>query len=134
VTSRQARRTVLCLIVSVLVSVIASSCCGSTGGEARPTPTLEIEIGGRKRLTEEALICLTKADLDELTKTFAAKDEYGFYELLGAGRVFAVQEGTEVLILDWDGSWYYFTGAVKLRVLEGEFMGQAGWAYESCVK
>lgn len=132
-TFRQVKRVVFYVFGIALLSVLVCSCCGSTSDETRPTPTLEIEVGSRRRLKEETPICLTKEDLDELRKALAAKDQWGFTDQLMSGRLFFVPQGTEVLIIEWDGSWNYFTGAVKVRVMEGEFTGQAGWAFESYI-
>jgi len=132
--TNRAGKLVLYGMCLAFLSAVAWSCCAGTAGERQTSPTPSIEIGKRVRLKDDTLVCLTKADLDELLKTAISKDELGFHDLVRRGRVFLTPKQTEVLVIDWDGSWNWFQGAVELRVQEGTYLGIAGWAVESALE
>jgi hypothetical protein len=64
---------------------------------------------------------VSREAFDAWTKSIVAKDARGGAELLFGGLVFTPQKGTKVLVID--------TAFLirKVRILEGEFKGQAGW-------
>lgn len=70
---------------------------------------------------KEALIAVDEKALDELMKSFAAKDWQGVVELNVSGRVFPVPSHTKVLIIDQS------FGKRKIRIDEGKQSGKTGW-------
>ncbi len=69
----------------------------------------------------KAMIALTEAGYKELTKIYIANDTMGIGEFLTSGKGFAVPKGTKVLVTD------SAVGARKVRILEGDNIGKAGW-------
>ena len=69
----------------------------------------------------KAIIALTESDFNELSKIYLANDMTGVYEFLVSGKGFAVPNGTKVLVID------SAVGSHKVRILEGDSIGQAGW-------
>ena len=62
---------------------------------------------------------------DELWDALAIEDRYGLQELILSGRVFPVPNNTKILVLNTGG----FQGMerFKVRILEGDYLGSAGW-------
>lgn len=85
------------------------------------------ENGYIKVASPKAIIALTESGFDELTKTYIANDTNGIYEFLVSGKGFAVPNGTKVLVIDTA------VGSRKIRVLEGESNGKAGWIVKEWV-
>jgi len=83
-------------------------------------------VGERGHLhsgTELVALAVEKKVLDEWNDALFANDTFGRTELLTSGRIFVVPDGTEVLMLD--SGWSIFV--CKVRILEGEHLGQTGW-------
>lgn len=73
----------------------------------------------------KAVIALTENGYKEITKIYLANDMIGVGDFLLSGKGFAVPNGTKVLVVDTS------VGARKVRVLEGDSIGESGWiAYE----
>jgi hypothetical protein len=70
----------------------------------------------------------SKEALMEFVKTVQAKDEIGLQQLILSRRLFTVQKNTRALILE---SNYPF---LKVRVLEGPHITEAGWIDSTWVK
>ena len=73
-------------------------------------------------------VCIDERTLRDWYKAANANDTHGGNELLLSGRMFLVQSGIEVLILE--AGW----GKKKVRVLGGTYEGKAGWVQSHCVK
>lgn len=73
-------------------------------------------------------VAVTEAAFDELTKARAAKDKAGQMQLLTSGKTFMVKSGTKVLVIDSTFA------KRKIRILEGEHGGKAGWVGVERVK
>lgn len=69
----------------------------------------------------KAVISLTEDGFSEITKIYLANDMMGVGDFLLSGKGFAVPKGTKVLVTDTK------VGARKVRILEGENIGQTGW-------
>ena len=83
----------------------------------------KIEVGSEAYLyqnTPDSLVGIDEQSLSDLEESLAAKDKTGFADLIQSGRVLVLPAKTKVLILR--------TGlAVKVRVLEGEYMDRVVW-------
>jgi hypothetical protein len=64
---------------------------------------------------------VTKDDYDALAEANEAHDKYGIAELLSTHRVYGIPCGTKVLLLD--AGWT----SDKVRIVDGEYAGLAGW-------
>lgn len=60
--------------------------------------------------------------MNDLYKAASLKDSYGIKELITSLKVYWVEDGTRVLILERHDNDIY-----KVRVLEGVFKGRAGY-------
>ena len=98
-----------------------------------PTPT-GVRVGEEARLDSTDLdsisVCLDEEAFDRCTEVLLAKDEYGLYELVVAGRIFFVPNDTKVLVLAERDSPH----SVRVRILGGEHAGRAGWVQSGWVK
>jgi hypothetical protein len=78
--------------------------------------------------SHETVLAITKADRDAMVEASMAHDTYGLEELLLTKRIYLIPCGTTVLILD-DG-W----SADKVRIVDGEYAGLAGWIKHGAAK
>ena len=69
----------------------------------------------------KTLIATSEANFDALVKASVANDTIGIAQLVLEGRLFAVEDGTKVLVIDST------VGARQVRILEGELFGETGW-------
>lgn len=69
----------------------------------------------------EVLIAVDEQSYEALGKAFLAEDWLGIQQLLMQNSIFSVPRNTKVLVID---SGF---GKRKVRILEGEYSGQAGW-------
>jgi hypothetical protein len=102
---------------------------GALGNRTRPssgtpTPKRQARWGGDGLLRSRGGGRLPVADdwdaYDDLLSA-DPRDEYAMRELLLSGRVFAVEDGTEVLVIESRGLSY------RIRILEGAYAGRDGW-------
>jgi hypothetical protein len=70
----------------------------------------------------------SKEALMEFVKTVQAKDEIGLRQLVLSRRLFAVEKNTRALILENDDPF------LKVRILEGSHITEAGWIDLTWVK
>lgn len=92
---------------------------GAIGSEAR----LYTGSGG-----SPILLGVDEEACNEIIKAYIAKDKYGLRDLWSTGRAFAVPNNTRVLVLDI--GWI---GTRRVRILEGESAGMAGWVIKEFV-
>lgn len=91
-----------------------------------------ISIGSHATLKggpEATALGVNSEDAADWLKSSGVGDKHGVYELIESGRVFTVDNGTKVLVIDSSGSLFY-----KVRILEGEHAGRAGWTVGSTLK
>jgi len=145
------RRVLIVVVVGTLVVLVGIAIGGrnrSRDTEKRsynssPEPKEEIDwdrcaIGEERRLVftwgknggkniTQVPVMLTPRDYDALIDGIIAKDAIGIEELLDRG--FVVNNYTKVLIIGYEetGILSLKPGAIKIRVLEGEYAGMAGW-------
>ena len=102
-----------------------------------PTPTSasQIAISGQGRIKSGAgqvFVATTEDAFDSLMKAITRQDQYGVLDLMLAGKVFVVNDGTTVLVLDHGG---FLASRVRVRILDGPMTGRSGWLpYEWVVK
>ncbi len=135
--------TVLAVIAACLVLVIIGewwfdpnrgtygSSLDTSAVKADTAKSDPVEVGSRGHLslggdsasdrTQSVVLAVDQAALDEMTKSSIAHDVRGISDLIITGRAFAVPQGTTVLVIDMA----MFTR--KVRVLDGDAAGQAGW-------
>lgn len=74
---------------------------------------------------ERVPVAINQAAFDNYTKARVANDSEGITQLIIQGRILAVPKNTKVRVIDRE------TFTRKVRILEGEYKGMAGWvAYE----
>lgn len=91
-----------------------------------PTPVTsqKVSVGEEGYInapSPKAVIALTKDGFSEITKIFLANDMMGVGDFLLSGKGFAVTKGTKVLVIE------SAVGSRKVRILEGDQIGNAGW-------
>ena len=123
---------VIAMLWNILSKPLLNS--GHTRASVLPTPTVLPTPGiGSKVYLHSAgnsgmfPLAVDEQAYDELSSAMMAKDSYGCQELVNSGKVFLVEEGTEVLIID---RTLYL---VKVRILEGTNQGKAGWVIHEAV-
>ena len=119
----------LLLIVAVAIGVWVDVSGSRTRTTPRtPTPARHARWGGDGVLRSTGggpLPVAVDRDAYEEFNTAVPRDKYGVQELLLSGRVFSVEDGTEVLVIETGGFSY------RIRILEGAHAGRDGWvAYE----
>lgn len=116
------------IILAMIAVVLCVSSDGKTTTESGPS------VGSEARLYGEGSapfwVAVDEEAFKELMRAVAAKDNYGITELMLAGRVFIVQNNTRVLVLDQHPG----LAATKVRILEGENAGMAGWVPHEFVR
>ena len=63
--------------------------------------------------------------MDALMKAITRNDSYGVFDLVLAGKIFMVDEGTKVRVIDRGG--FLGVSEVQVRILEGKMVGRSGW-------
>lgn len=108
-------------LLAMAIGLIAVGC----GESKEKSETSAIAIGQNGILTRNSgtasPVSTTKDIMDKFFKAYRINDKYGTGELLLSGQVFLVNHGTKVLVID--SSLY----TLKIRILEGEHIGKAGW-------
>ena len=79
------------------------------------------EEGFIKVPSPSAILANTEANYKELTKIYLANDTMGIGDFLLSHKGISIPSGTKVLVIE------SATGIRKVRVLEGEKIGEAGW-------
>ena len=67
---------------------------------------------------------LTRSALAQAIKSSTAGDVYGMAALEAAGLMVMVEDGTQVLVLDFAGPLY---SESQIRLLDGSYAGTSGW-------
>jgi hypothetical protein len=92
-----------------------------------------VRIGNRGVLFGHggALVAVGKDEsaLTEFHNALRIKDSHGTEAILLSGRVFSVRAGTQILVID-----YGSVGVRKIRILDGDREGLAGFVYEESVR
>ncbi len=89
-----------------------------------PVTSQKVSVGEEGYInapSPKAVIALTKEGFSEITKIFLANDMMGVGDFLLSGKGFAVTKGTKVLVIE------SAVGSRKVRILEGDQIGNAGW-------
>jgi hypothetical protein len=93
----------------------------------------KVSIGQQGRLMVEGgtlvAVGVSDAALDEWQKARFAHDDHGQFHLMLSGAIYTVNNGTRVLVIDF-GS----LGVRKVRILEGEMRGRAGYVSSGFIK
>jgi len=123
------------------VIVVLSSALSRSDEYKNPNPntSLETEKVVKLGVGEEGVVKINGSDTvaliadpdsyDDYLNAMTAQDKYGIAELLTANKLFLVLNGTRVKVIDRE------MGIRKVRVLDGEMEGRAGWtAMEFVVK
>jgi hypothetical protein len=69
----------------------------------------------------EVLTAVDRAADDEMNSAIGANDTMGLQQMVAAGKVLQVKNGTKVLVIDLTSD------ETRVRILEGEYAGQAVW-------
>lgn len=99
-----------------------------------PTPTVwDPAIGQEARLHvdggpgQQIGLAVSEAGLEQFQKALAANDDIGVRDLLILGLVFAVDNDTRVLVIEYNGGFFTPRERYRVRVLEGKQQTRAGW-------
>lgn len=107
----------------ILLCLLLFSCGGSNMPDVGSEAVLYLKG------SEVVLLADSKPAYKQFIKIQTAKDKHGFNQMVSAGKIFAVPNGTRVLILDLD------LAAYEVRILQGEHKNRTGWiAYEFAKK
>jgi hypothetical protein len=89
-----------------------------------------VDVGERVTLRSKGnhVFIATDAAWDDFSNAVAANDELGLAGLIARGEVRVIKSGTAAKIIDTA----FFT--VKVRILEGDHVGRAGWIYREFVR
>jgi len=101
----------------------------------RPTTAKRLEIGdsgylripGNKDPEQLILLATDKEYISDVSKALMSKDGYSIMEVVKDGKAFAVQNGTEIKVID------FTTGSRRVRIMndtrapEIDMSGKAGW-------
>jgi hypothetical protein len=75
-------------------------------------------------------VAITETALDEFIKSKIANDKDGIVQMIVAGSIFTVNNGTKVLIIDYGDGMF----KRKIRILEGAMKGRAGYVPYEWIK
>ena len=120
----RALRTLLTLVAVMILPALGCICSGSGSRSS----SSQVEIGAVVRLKEPVPLALDEDAFEELIDAVIAKDKYGWVDLIAAGRVVLVDEGTEVRVIDMK------IAAYRVRILEGTHTGKAGWVISEAIE
>jgi len=124
------KATVVIVMILFIMSMSLSSDSSNNSPELR-SETIHIGEEGFLRANDASFVLLgaSKESYDAFLDAQIATDSFGTSELLQSGLIFSVPADTKILVID-------STFAMrKVRILEGERIGQIGWVpYEFVVK
>ncbi len=136
----QKKKNVGCLVGIVLfivLIVLLFNSCGETPTTQPSTPSI-LGIGeegiinnnsNKSDVSGVAVLAVDKKALDDLIQAQIADDKLGYSQMLGDGKLFIVDNGTKVKVIDIG------FGKTEIRILEGEHLGKSGWiAYEFVIQ
>jgi MFS superfamily sulfate permease-like transporter len=70
----------------------------------------------------DIFVGVTKSDYEEMVQALVAKDKEGLLQLALSGQMIFVESGTQVRVIGTA------VGAREIRILEGKYYGNSGWA------
>jgi len=119
-----------CLAIIGFIIIVTIIICLVDKAPSRPTSS--IRIGSEAKLYQSEGHQIPAAiDYDiyeEMVNEAAAHDTIGWQQLILEGKLFVIDNDTKVLVLDSKGF------ALKVRILEGEYLGQVAWVSLDAVK
>ncbi len=86
-----------------------------------------LKAGGQNTIV---VLGQTKADFDNFSQANEASDSVGVNQLVASGRIFSVPAG-QVQAKKIDSDW---TGGVEVRIMSGQYQGQAAWTAVECLQ
>jgi hypothetical protein len=132
-SKKQARGNLILQILLVsFVIIFAIPYCLGVMNKDSSTQRLSLNIGDKGLIDSQrsgfVILAIDENSFEQVGKIAEAKDYVGLAALGAAGQTFIVDHNTAVLILDIKSN------IVKVRVLEGERIGQAGWIYSKFIR
>jgi hypothetical protein len=119
------------LLVSFVIIIVIPYCLGVMNKDSS-TQRLSLNIGDKGLIDSPGpgfvILAIDENSFEQLGKCAEAKDYFGLAALGAAKQTFIVDHNTAVLILDQKSN------IVKVRVIEGERIGQAGWIYSKFIR
>lgn len=112
-------RKLTLLPVAMLIGWLMLSC--GVPSETTAPPSVGSKAVIRAPNLDIVYLAIDKESFDMWTKACVAKDYIGMMQLEASGRVFSVPNNTKVLIIDRNFA------IRKVRILEGDAFGKAGW-------
>jgi hypothetical protein len=92
----------------------------------KKTPSI-FSVGETATLQFLCFAAIDDGSWDEMVKAQTAKDNVGLADLLVTGRIFRLQQGDEVLVIDKGFTSY------RVRSRGAKTGGRAGWIYRECL-
>jgi hypothetical protein len=115
-----------------LIFLVIAYAIGSIGNkQGTYPPTRSVHIGEEGILNsggELVPVAIDQAAFDEFTKARVANDQEGMVQMIAQGYIFSVDKNTKVRVID---SQMFIR---KIRILEGNFQGKAGWVASEYIK
>ncbi len=117
------------IIAGFFILVFIGYCQGVSNKSSTPS----IPIGQKGILAgtsgTHSPVAVTNDALDQFQKHKTVNDQHGITQQIVSGSLFSVKNGTKVLVIE-HGSMF----VRKIRVLEGEMKGRAGFVPEEWIK
>lgn len=111
--------------VVVAIIVVSGRGAGAESPKAKAAPT-RVPVGTEAYVyvadIEAVTLAVDQQAHDALDKAMQANDTIGYAGLSVAGRIYRVDIGTKVLVID-----HNFGGLSQVRVLNGPRIGRSGW-------
>lgn len=103
-----------------------------TDGAATPAASARPGEEGSLSGTSGVLtpVAISEATLSDFLRSNRVGDKDGIVQMIVAGRIFTVENGTRVLVIDYGKGMF----VRKIRILEGKMKGQAGFVPMEWVK
>jgi hypothetical protein len=80
------------------------------------------------------LVAVDEQAFDEYVKASLAQDTIGLKDLIIRGRLLAMLNSPTVLVIDTGFGHQTGHSALKVRILDGDYAGSAGWVVKECVE
>ncbi len=135
---KQSKKAVGCLVVFLVIFIFIIVLIAISGDSRNSSPTTQpatrsqtLGVGedgivnnnsDKNDTSGIAILAVSEFYFDEFTQLSIARDEIGFRKMVSEGKLFTVKNGTAVKVIDLK-----FLGKTKVRILEGDYLGESGW-------
>ena len=129
-SARVCVRSTLTVLAACAFTLLAVASSDSGGGGTASTTFPQVGEVGKIYVEglDHPLLAVDKRAFDEWVTVCAAGDQHGAAQMHATGKMFAVDNGTRVKVID------IAFGALRVRVLDGDETGKSGWISHEFVK